>query len=64
MVGCAPAAGPGSCGLGPMQTLWTGWCVFLLLREMGMNFSQRLSGEVEVDHRQPNWKCTLLPEKM
>lgn len=51
MVGCAPAAGPGSCGLGPMQTLRTSWCVFLLLREMGMNFSQRLSGEVEVDHR-------------
>lgn len=51
MVGCAPDAGPGSCGLGPMQTLQTSWCVFLPLRELGMDFSQRLSGDGEVDHR-------------
>lgn len=51
MVGCACAAGPSSRGLGLMRTLWMSWCIFLPLREMGMDFSQRLSGEGEVDHR-------------
>lgn len=74
MVGCTSAAGsrpkphprlqrPSSGGLVPMQTLWRSRRVFLLLREMEMDASLKLSGEGEVDHGQSTWKHTLLPEK-